>query len=553
MNKKRITALTLFLIFIVGALSGLSMTVSAAERDNAAVGSREAVIKLYNNDELTDTLTCSVGHIITVSTLLDTSAIDDGKISGIEGYQTFTPDSLSLTDELDEEGIIEDKVSVFPLMSENVMGHLDEDGLLFFAAFSLSTSKPFIFDGSDGRLIVTRYKVTSAGESEIRTSLRTLAKNDRLLTKIIDRGVVKDGYSFDFSSHTDSHTLSHVDAVAPTASADGSSEYWICDSCSAMFADENGETPVTAEDIVIRHQQMIANSISLKDEIGINYYIYIPDCYSTDLSAEFTWGYGSYNKEFTAVPVSTSSYGANFKVSCPVSARSMTDTVHMSLTYNGTEILTYDYSIADYTESASAVYSDREDLKDLLCYMLEYGASVQRYFNYKTTGDAPDVADSYISNIYSDEVWAARKAEAPSSIEDVTDINSFDFTADYGMDFYATSLSTTSKTVIRLYFSVTDSDKFESTAAETGGKTLPFLNDTSGRYKYIEISGISAKKIFDPYTITFTNGTNSTDRVYSAANYYNYMLNQNTDAKTQAILRAMYNYSASATGVLSTS
>ena len=251
--------------------------------------------------------------------------------------------------------------------------------------------------------------------------------------------------------------------------------------------------------------------------------------------------------------MSTSSYGANYKVSCPVSARSMTDTVHMSLTDNEKEIFTYDYSIAKYTELAAAAYSEREYLKDLLCYMLEYGAAAQRKFEYKTSGDNADVADSCIANIYSDQVWGQRKAEAPVSLDDKTDIGSFDFNDNYGMKYYGASMSTTSKTVIRLYFTVTDSDLFDSTTALVGGKSLPFLTDVSGRYKYIEISGISAKNIFDPNTVTFTNGTNSVDRVYSSANYYNYTLNQNQDAKTIEILKAMYNYSASAAGVLKAS
>lgn len=499
MNKKRRTALTLLLIFVIGALSGLSITVGAAENDTTAV------VKLYNNGELTETLSCSVGHVITVVTQLDTSSIDDGRISAVEGYQTYTSEKLALMDKLDEKDMIVDTDSVFPIISENenAMGHLDEDGSLYFAAFSLSASKPYIFDSADGRLTVTRYRVTSAGESEIRTSLQTLAKSDRYLTKIINQGVIQVGYSFSFISHTDPYVT--------------------------------------------------ANSISLKDEIGINYYIYIPDYYNGEKNATFTWGIDGYSKEFTAVPVSTSSYGANYKVSCPVSARSMTDTVHMSLTDNDVEILAYDYSISKYTETAAAAYSDRVDLKDLLCYMLEYGASVQRKFEYKTSGDNADVADSCIANIYSDEVWGQRKAEAPVSLDDKTDIGSFDFNDNYGMKYYGASMSTTSKTVIRLYFTVTDSDLFDSTTALVGGKSLPFLTDVSGRYKYIEISGISAKNIFDPNTVTFTNGTNSVDRVYSAANYYNYTLNQNQDAKTIEILKAMYNYSASAAGVLKAS
>ena len=118
MNKKRTIALMLLLVLITGALSGLSIAAGAAESDNTAV------IKLYNNGELTETLSCPVGHVITVSTLLDTSSIDGGKISGVEGFQTYSSGSLSLMDELDEEEavLLESAVPfTVPMRSGNIM------------------------------------------------------------------------------------------------------------------------------------------------------------------------------------------------------------------------------------------------------------------------------------------------------------------------------------------------------------------------------------------------------------------------------------------------
>lgn len=47
------------------------------------------------------------------------------------------------------------------------------------------------------------------------------------------------------------HSLEHVARLEPTHAAPGHIEYWQCTTCQALFADEEGKEPVSAEDVVL--------------------------------------------------------------------------------------------------------------------------------------------------------------------------------------------------------------------------------------------------------------------------------------------------------------
>ena len=47
------------------------------------------------------------------------------------------------------------------------------------------------------------------------------------------------------------HTLTHVDANAATCTEAGNKEHWKCSVCGALFSDEEGTTPTTADDVEI--------------------------------------------------------------------------------------------------------------------------------------------------------------------------------------------------------------------------------------------------------------------------------------------------------------
>ena len=49
------------------------------------------------------------------------------------------------------------------------------------------------------------------------------------------------------NKHT--HDLTEVEAVAATCTEDGNRAYWVCSGCDLIFADGEGKTETTAEDV----------------------------------------------------------------------------------------------------------------------------------------------------------------------------------------------------------------------------------------------------------------------------------------------------------------
>ena len=165
---------------------------------------------------------------------------------------------------------------------------------------------------------------------------------------------------------------------------------------------------------------------------------------------------------------------------------------------------------------------------------------------YKNTGDDADLAGDYISVV--DESWQRTTDSAAPT--DETDINDLD-NSKFGIKYYGASLSADSAVTIRLYFHITDEDVFAATTATLGDSVLEFKDSTAAGYKYIEIKGVVAKKIFDVNDITFSNGTEKVSELkYSAANYYNTVVAGEYSDNFKGVMKAMYNYSLSAKKIL---
>ena len=177
--------------------------------------------------------------------------------------------------------------------------------------------------------------------------------------------------------------------------------------------------------------------------------------------------------------------------------------------------------------------------------MLDYGSAAQIQFEYKNDGADADLAGDYIASV--DESWQrTTDSDAPIDETDIDDLDSDKF----GIEYSGATLSADSAVIIRLYFRVTDEDAFAGTTASLGDTALEFKDSNIRDYKYIEITGVVAKKIFDTNIITFSNGSDVSDMKYSAANYYNAVLEGNYADSFKDVMKAMYNYSLSAKKIL---
>ena len=185
---KKIISMLLVLAMMITVLTVGIATTTAAET---------ATITIYGLDGTTEVKEFNVGDEFTVYSALNASAsVSGGKIGSIQGTQTYSSDVLSLVDEVSGQyGEFEDLVKVFPVTGEATMTNGSQAGKIVYNATAPSADKAFEFASDSSQLIVTTYKVTTAGTGEVKNALRNLAAADKAITKIILEGKLQDGKS----------------------------------------------------------------------------------------------------------------------------------------------------------------------------------------------------------------------------------------------------------------------------------------------------------------------------------------------------------------------
>ena len=117
-----------------------------------------------------------------------------GGVASISGSQTYTKSVLQSTDAVDNDYVVTDNETVFPILGDAAVAKI-YDGLNKFNASTPQINKGFKFDSDNALLAVTSYKVTAAGDAEIRTTLDMLASADADLTRIVNNGELQPGFT----------------------------------------------------------------------------------------------------------------------------------------------------------------------------------------------------------------------------------------------------------------------------------------------------------------------------------------------------------------------
>lgn len=249
----------------------------------------------------------------------------------------------------------------------------------------------------------------------------------------------------------------------------------------------------------LKTPHLIGHSITLSADIGMNFFIKLPEEYNANnTTVEFTWGEGTdyntnksyvHNVKGTLVPVAQ--HGANYVVTCGVTARAMTDKITMVVKNGTTEILRDEYTIIDYMNTLMASNADYS-VKNLVFAMAYYGSGTQDYFRYKEGYDPISMLDT--SSMWNDPVINYKNDIIDNYTVDEANMTIRNING-CGLSYYGTSVLCTSQMKLRFYFEVTDEASFQaiSGTASLKGVSLKFAEKkVNGQdLVYLETQGLA--------------------------------------------------------------
>ena len=299
----------------------------------------------------------------------------------------------------------------------------------------------------------------------------------------------------------------------------------------------------------------VGHSISLNGDIGINFYVDVPDeeINNGNVKVDFAWTVEDVEKTHSVTLSSDDKYDLGYKASCPVAVAEMTYDVTATVTIDGvTQSIPDTYSAQKYAkvilnnennfrekyiaaENGQGRNGEQRynDLVTLIQTMLDYGTKAQVVFNRDTEHPANEGTD-----YFNDETYPVTSDMITATEENMD----MDLSA-YGLRYKGSTVVYLSETSIRHYYYVDDWDSFKKVkdSITFDGVSVGYTEKDGAIY--FEKKGIGASDLDTPYTLTIKDKSCK----FAVNDYIRHCLESTkVSDNTKALVKATYRYNVAA-------
>ena len=288
---------------------------------------------------------------------------------------------------------------------------------------------------------------------------------------------------------------------------------------------------------------LYGRSITLKDNIDVNYYMEMSDSvFEHDAYLEFKIAGQTYKINASDAAEVNENGKTLYKFSCPVNVAQMSDTIETRIVIDNNTKEEYSYSVKEYaSELLSKSNEYPEETIKLVKALLNYGTAAQTFFKYNTDNPANGIlsdADKAVDAADFDAYKAVIKADSPNG-------------QNKGLSYYGSSLICKSEMTVRHYFILdngSDINNYKFSYIDTDGYEVSLTpkKASDGGVYCVDISGIMACGLYKNYVCRVT-GMDSSQIIelnYGPLSYaYSVANDKDSSIELKNLMNALYMYS----------
>ena len=288
---------------------------------------------------------------------------------------------------------------------------------------------------------------------------------------------------------------------------------------------------------------LYGRSITLKDNIDVNYYMEMSDSvFEHDAYLEFKIAGQTYKINASDAAEVNENGKTLYKFSCPVNVAQMSDTIETRIVIDNNTKEEYSYSVKEYaSELLSKSNEYPAETVKLVKALLNYGTAAQTFFKYNTDNPANGIlsnADKAVDAADFDAYKAVIKADSANGQNN-------------GLSYYGSSMICKSEMTVRHYFILdngSDINNYKFSYIDTDGYEVSLTpkKASDGGVYCVDISGIMACGLYKNYVCRVT-GMDSSQIIelnYGPLSYaYSVANDKDSSIELKNLMNALYMYS----------